>query len=128
MTVKPAALALLLALACKPSPPTVDAETTAAASPAPEPEPPTPVPAAGASCFHVGPDGSLYRVPCSPTLPRTPPTGSTPVAGICCVPPDGPCLAVELASECPDTQDFLPCDWGYETVDANGMPTVVCFD
>lgn len=122
-TIKPLALALLLALACKPTP-TVDATTTGSS---PSPTEPTPAPA-GVDCYAVGEDGELQRVPCSGQWPREPPTGAVPIAGICCVPPDGPCLAVELASECPPTQDFLPCEWGYETTDANGQPTVVCFD
>lgn len=125
MTPKTITLALLLALACRPAP-TVDAETTSSerAEPDPAPVPATP----GLTCYAVGPDGSLMRMPCAHTWPRQPPTGAVPIAGICCVPPDGPCLAVELASDCPDTQDFLPCEWGYETVDANGQPTVLCFD
>ena len=117
-----AALALALALACAKSPPTVDAS----GSPAPT------VTTTSGPCYAVRPDSSgtrwLYPTPCPTDPPREPPPDSVPVVGICCTPGGGPCIAVELATECEWPNDFWPCAAGYETLDGNGQPTVVCFD
>ncbi len=124
----PITLSILFALACsRPSsaPSTVDAETTASSSE----QPPAPLPATTATCWRVNLDSAgtpwLWPVPCSDVRPGGEPT---PIAGICCTTPSGPCIAVELASSCETPNWFYPCDAGYETVDGNGEPTVICYD
>lgn len=125
----PITLSILFALACsRPSsaPSTVDAETTASSSERPAP---APLPATTATCWRVNLDSAgtpwLWPVPCSNVRPGGEPT---PIAGICCTTPSGPCIAVELASSCETPNWFYPCDAGYETVDGNGEPTVICYD
>ena len=124
----PITLSILLALACSRPPSTVDAETTAASSSSPE-QPAAPEPASSSTCWRVKHDAAgipwLWPVPCVDVRPGV---ESTPIAGICCTTPDGPCLAVDLASECATNNWFYPCDAGYETVDGNGEPTVICYD
>ena len=56
------------------------------------------------------------------------PCEAVPITGICCVLGGSPCHAVEFAAACPPELDFTLCDWGYETVDGNGQPTVECYD
>lgn len=125
MTAKIITALLLVMLSCRP-PGTVDAATTGA-EPAPSSEP-TPLPrSTGSACYVARLDSAghrwLYRVPCPPGEVGPPPSGSTPVVGLCCTPPDGPCLAVELASECDPPNDYLDCVIGYETEDG-----AVCLD
>jgi hypothetical protein len=117
-----AALALALALACAKQPPTVDASGS-----------PTPaLTTTSGPCYTVRPDSAgnrwLYPTPCATEPPSQPPPDSTPVTGICCTPPNGPCLAVEKASECDPANNYIDCGAGYETLDGNGQPTVLCFD
>ena len=113
------ALSLLVALSCRPAP-SVDAATTGGAG--------EPLPASsGSGCYVARADSAghrwLYRVAC-PSGPLPPPSEQpVPVTGLCCTPPDGPCLAVELASECDPANDYLDCVIGYETEDG-----AVCLD
>ena len=126
----PLTLSILLALACTRPASTVDAETTtSSSSPEQQPQPASPVATGLSTCWRVKPDSSgmpwLWPVPCTDVRPGGEPV---PIVGICCTTPDGPCLAVDLASECATNNWFFPCEAGYETVDGNGEPTVVCYD
>jgi hypothetical protein len=127
--IKPAITLALLTLTCKPSP-TVDAETTASSSEAPTSEPAA-APSSGPSCWTIKLDeaGNRWLWPTScDGVRQQPPADPVPVTGICCTGPNGPCLAVELASQCEPPNDYLDCVAGYETTDGNGQPTVICLD
>jgi hypothetical protein len=134
--IKPALALALLALTCKPTP-TVDAETTAASSSeaplteladAPAADPAS---SSRATCYAIKLDEAgnpwLWPMPCD-GVRWQPPADPVPVTGICCTGPNGPCLAVGLAAECEPPNDYLDCVAGYETVDGNGQPTVICLD
>ena len=128
----PLTLSILLALACTRPASTVDAETTTSSS-SPEQPARTPAPESTASttatCWHIELDEAgtpwMDPVPCTDVRPVGEPV---PIVGICCTSPSGPCIAVELASSCETPNWFYPCGAGYETVDGNGEPTVVCYD
>lgn len=129
--IKPALALAILTLTCKPAP-TVDAETTAASSSeAPAAEQPEPTSSSGPTCYAIKLDEAgnpwLWPTSCD-GVRQQPPADPVPVTGICCTGPNGPCLAVELASQCEPPNDYLDCSAGYETTDGNGQPTVICFD
>ena len=127
MTHKIFALSVLVALSCRPAP-SVDAATTGSASGLDSSAEPVPLPASsGSGCYVARVDSAghrwLYRTAC-PSGPLPPPSEPpVPVTGLCCTPPDGPCLAVEFASECGPENDYLDCTIGYETEDG-----AVCLD
>lgn len=118
----PITLSILFALACS-RPPTVEADTTSGGVP-------QAADTSGLTCWAITVDDAgvewADKVPCNNPRPRPP--EAVPVTGICCTTPSGPCWAVDLAGQCETPNWFYPCVAGYETVDGNGQPTVVCLD